>query len=136
MSDDDLTKLIRDTDEVDLLGVLRVLREAQVRATVTGAAGLSRDVQDAQDRALDRDGARALGDIAARDCARFEGERPTRSEYRDAKERSYSMYALHPNTAEQIIKAIEFLLERFGRSVRAPTRPTRIEPKTVRNEAR
>lgn len=129
---DELRRII-ENDEVDLGALLRTLREAEIRVSDTCEAGLDPEFQAAQDRALDRRAADTAGGIAARDCLRFEGQVPAPSEYRNAKERRYSMYAMHPDTAEQVIKALEALREQFGPTYRIPLRAKRYSATTVRN---
>jgi len=130
---DDVMRTIMENDEVDLSALIRTLREAQIRVSDIGEAALERDVQQAQDRAMDRRAMETAGGIAARDCVRFEGQVPVSSSYRVAKERRYSMYAMHPDTAEQVIKALEALREQFGPTYRIPVRPRRYSASTVRN---
>lgn len=125
---------ILDTDEVDLLALRRVLREAELRATERTEDVTNEDAVREIALAADRRVSGQLGRLAAEGCARFDGEQRVSSEYRMAKERRYSMYAMHPDTAEQVIKALEFLIERQGPRLRFRTRPCRIETKTVRNE--
>ena len=137
MSDDDVPRMrIFDRDEVDLLALRRVMREAQIRVSDTCAAELEDGYQREMDRAIDERAAYTAGKLAARDCLRFEGQAPNPAldGFGVRKERRYSMYAMHPDTAEQVIKALEFLIERFGSRFQAPTRPTRIVAKTVRND--
>ena len=126
---------IIDTDEIDLLALRLVLREAEIRVTENVEDLVNQDAQGEVDRHTDKRAAAQLGRIAADDCWRFNGEKRITSNYRQAKERRYSMYAMHPDTAEQVIKAIEFLIERQGTRLRFPTRPTRHAPETKRNSS-
>lgn len=122
-----------DNDEVDLLAIRRVLHEAELRVIEHVEDLEHKDAQRDVDRHTDRRASDHLGRLAAEACWRFEGEKRITSTYRQAKERRYAMYAMHPDTAEQMLKAIEFLIERQGPRLRFHTRPTRMEPKTVRN---
>ena len=135
MSDDDVPRMgIFDRDEVDLLALRRVMREAEIRVSDTCDAELEDGYQREMDRAIDKRAAYTAGEVAARDCLRFDGQVPAPDGFGIRKERRYSMYAMHPDTAEQVIKAMEFLIERFGARFLVPTRPTRIVAKTVRND--
>lgn len=127
---------IRDEDIIDLAALRFALREAEIRVSETCAADLTpRDAQKLLDQSLDNRGAAAAGSIAAENCVRFEGEKAVGSPYRAAKQRVYSMYALHPDTAEQIIEALEALMKSVGPRYRIPTRAREHTAKTVRNRA-
>lgn len=124
---------IMDEDSIDLAALRFVLREAEIRMRETCEADLPRDVQQAQDQKCDERAQKHVGAIAARDRLRFDGETSASPEHRAAKHRHYSMYALHPDTAEQIMKALEAIMESVGPRYRIPTRPRTFSAKTVRN---
>lgn len=134
MSDETGFRII-DTDEIDLAALRFVLREAEFRYRTIIERTLPSSVQAEYDRATDRDAAHAIGRLTGEACVRFEGEKAVTSNYREAKERVYAMYALHPDTAEQVLAAIEFLIKHQGPRLRFHTRPTRHEPKTTRNSS-
>ena len=121
-----------DSDEVDLIALRHVLREAQIVVVETCDDAVQPEYQEAIDRTADRQGTATCGRIAAQSCVKYEGQKSVRSDYRAEKQRRYTMYAMHPDTAEQAIKAIELLIERFGPRFLAPTRATKIAPRTVR----
>lgn len=129
----DEMRMIYDNDEVDLSALIRTLREAEIRVSDKGPSDLDRDVQREQDRSMDRRAEATAGGIAASACLRFDGQVPAASEYRAAKERRYSMYAMHPDTAEQIIRALEAIRESVGPRYRMPIRSRRLTAQTVRN---
>ena len=124
---------IMNEDTIDLIALRFVLREAELRVRETGPCDLEPSVQEAQDRAFDRRAANVAGGNAARDCLRFDGETPAASEFRPAKSRCYSMYAMHPDTAEQVIKALEALIESVGPRYRIPTRARHYTANATRN---
>src|SRR5690606_14761555 len=130
MTDDFVPRPIIDEDTIDLAALRFVLREAEIRVRETCPSDLDRSVQQEQDRSVDRRAENTAGAIAARDCLKFNGETAAASAFRAAKHRHYSMYALHPDTAEQVIKALEALMESVGPRYRMHTRPKTYAAKT------
>lgn len=124
---------IMDEDSVDLAALRFALRQSEVRVTEIVQSDLPDVVQREMDLSLDRKAERTIGAIAAEGCMRFDGETVASSAHREAKRRHYSMYALHPETAEQIIAALEELMKSVGPRYRIPTRARTHTAKTVRN---
>jgi len=127
--------MVIDKDEINLLAIKRVLQEAQIRVSDKCEVLVHREAQYDVDAATDRRAQNTAGNIAAQECMRFEGEARIESSYRQAKERRYSMYAMHPDTAEQLLKAVDMLIERSGPRLQFYSRATSVAPKTVRNKS-
>lgn len=125
---------IMDEDTIDLAALRFVFREAEIRVREVGPDDMPSAVQPEMDRDMDRRATRAAGAMAAEGCVRFDGEKVATSPDRSVKQRLYSMYALHPDTAEQIIQALEALMESVGPRYRIPTRARHYTAKTKRND--
>jgi len=123
-----------DTDEVDLAALRYALLEAKVVVREFAEDVPSDEgFREVQLKAIDRRARSNCARIAADDCVRFEGAVPNKLNHHPGTTRQYAMYAMHPDTAEQIIAAVEFLIKRQGPRLRFHTEPQRHAPKTVRN---
>lgn len=125
-------KFIRDEDVIDLAALRLVLREAELRQTTELELSSNEDGERHQREFADRKAHDVLGRIAAEACVRLDGEIPS-AKHPFLVTRRHSMYALHPDTAEQVIKALEALMESVGPLYRIPTRPRRFTAETKRN---
>lgn len=121
------------TDEVDLTALRYALLEAKIAVREFAEDVPDEGFREARLKAIDNRARSHCARIAADACVRFEGEIPNKLNHQPGTTRQYAMYAMHPDTAEQIIAAVEFLIKRQGPRLRFHTEPQRHAPKTVRN---
>lgn len=122
---------IIENDEVDLLALRRCLADSRLalrKQVSIRDAGYGEEYENY----VQKHAYRQIASTAAMELVRFDGKKfDPKTEITTY---AWSFYGLHPETAEQMIRALDFLLDRFGHSFVAPQRAERHSPKTVRNK--
>lgn len=112
-------------DEVNLDALILALRSSEARAFEEIERPFhARPDHDGvlhQNRSADKRAHEALRSLAE-ECIRFDGQTPTQDRRPGHEVRHYSLYAIHPDTADEIIAALKLLRERLGPVVKFPTR--------------
>ena len=120
---------IHENDEVDLVALRRCFADSKlsVRKRV-----MFREFGGPEHEAyLAKHAHEMLTRAASAECVRFDGKED--NEKGQTRTYAWSLYSIHPDTAEDMIRAIDFLIDRFGPRFKAPTRAVKHAPQIKRN---
>lgn len=121
---------IHENDEVDLMALRRCFADSKL-AVRKSVSLREMPPSEEYESYLWRYGHEALTRAASKECVRFDGKH--NDEKTQMRTYAWSLYSIHPDTAEDMIRAIDFLIERVGPRFNTPSRAVRHEPKIKRN---
>lgn len=117
-----------ETDEVDLVAIRRAIITSRFIAEQSVPQEFTERTPSDYVMKL---GAETTARAMSREIVRLDGHRNGDL----ARTYQFSAYGIHPDTAEQIIAALDYLIQRQGPRLKFPTKAQRHAPEVKRNAA-